>query len=352
MEEELATARRYLKALDLEPGVTWEEVKQTYRTLAQVWHPDRFPEGRSVHAAAQERLKEINAAYGWLARHRAVLGAFAGDGASGFAGTGASGFAGAPRSGAPPSGGRSRDPAWDMAYDPFPAAAARATRRRRATQIGWLQGIAIAGIVGIGVGLLVLSSRDVGVPFGSLREPPSANEVNFAAGGRANLHSGPAADSSIVGVRDGFPKTPSLAGLSAAEWRMVESACQPEKAEDPKAYYGCLRNYVSELEGSVGRPDLSGLALEERRMVESACSSDGREGGPAAYYRCLTIQWAELTESAGRPDLSGLSAGERETVESTCRPEGDVAGPAAYYRCLRDGLAEIEARTSEARDPS
>ena len=133
---------------------------------------------------------------------------------------------------------------------------------------------------------------------------------------------------------------------------MVESACQPEKAEDPKAYYGCLRNYVSELGGSVGRPDLSGLALEERRMVESACSSDGREGGPAAYYRCLTIQWAELTESAGRPDLSGMSAGERETVESTCRPEGDVGGPAAYYRCQRDGLTEIEARASEARDPS
>jgi hypothetical protein len=331
MEEELATARRYLKALDLEPGATWEEVKQAYRTMAQVWHPDRFPEGRSVHAAAEEKLKEINAAYGWLARHRAVLGSFAG---------------------APPSGERSRDPAWDTAYDPFPAAAARATRRRRSTQIGWLQGIAVAGIVGIGVGLLVLSSRDVGVPFGSLWEPRSADGVNYTAAGRANLQGGPAGDSSIVGVRDGFPKTPSLAGLSAAEWRMVESACQPEKAEDPKAYYGCLRNHVSELEGSVGRPDLSGLTLKERRMVESACSSDGREGGPAAYYRCLTILWAELTESSGKPDLSGLSAGERETVESTCRPEADVAGPAAYYRCLRDGLTEIEARTSETRGAS
>jgi len=349
MEEELATARRYLKALDLEPGATWEEVKQAYRTLAQVWHPDRFPEGRSVHETAEERLKEINAAYGWLARHRAVLGTFAAPGASGFAGTGAPGFAGAP-----PSGEKSRDPAWDTAYDPFPAAAARAARRRRrrATQIGWLQGIAIAGIVGIGVGLLVLSSREVGVPFGSLREPPSADDGNYPAAGRANLHSGPAADSSIVGVRDGPQRAPSLAGLNAAEWRMVESACQSEKAEDPKAYYGCLRNRVSELEGSVGRPDLSGLALEERRMVESACSSDGREGGPAAYYRCLTNQWAQLTESAVRPDLSGMSAGERERVESTCRPEGDMSGPAAFYRCLRDGLTEIEARTSEAPDPS
>lgn len=339
MEEELATARRYLKALDLEPGATWEEVKQAYRTLAQVWHPDRFPVGRSVHAAAEERLKEINAAYGWLARHRVVLGAVAGAGAPGFAG-------------APPSDERSRDPAWDTAYDPFPAAAARATRRRRARQIGWLQGIAIAGTVGIGVGLLVLSSRDMGVPYGSLREPPSADDVNYTAAGRTNLQSGPAADSSIVGVRDGPPKAPSLAGLNAAEWRMVESACQPEKAEDSETYYGCLRDRISELEGSIGRPDLSGLTLEERRMVESACSSDAREAGPAAYYRCLTIQWTELTESAGRPDLSETSAGERETVESTCRPEGDVSGPAAYYRCLRDGLTEIEARTSEARDPS
>jgi hypothetical protein len=29
-----------------------------------------------------------------------------------------------------------------------------------------------------------------------------------------------------------------------------------------------------------------------------------------------------------------------------------VAGPAAYYRCLRDGLTEIEARTSETRGAS
>lgn len=28
MEDEIATARRYLKALDLEPGATWEEVRQ------------------------------------------------------------------------------------------------------------------------------------------------------------------------------------------------------------------------------------------------------------------------------------------------------------------------------------
>ena len=33
---------QYLKILELEPGATLEEIKEAYRDLAFVWHPDIF----------------------------------------------------------------------------------------------------------------------------------------------------------------------------------------------------------------------------------------------------------------------------------------------------------------------
>lgn len=54
---------RYYKILELEPGASLEEVKQAYRDLAFVWHPDRFAQNTRLQAKAQIRLTEINEAY-------------------------------------------------------------------------------------------------------------------------------------------------------------------------------------------------------------------------------------------------------------------------------------------------
>src|SRR5579859_5071668 len=54
---------RYYKALGLEPGATPEEVKQAYRDLVRVWHPDRFSHDERLRQIAQDKLKEINGAY-------------------------------------------------------------------------------------------------------------------------------------------------------------------------------------------------------------------------------------------------------------------------------------------------
>lgn len=51
------------RILELEPGATPAEVKQAYRDLAKIWHPDRFPNEPRVQEKAQEKLKEINRAY-------------------------------------------------------------------------------------------------------------------------------------------------------------------------------------------------------------------------------------------------------------------------------------------------
>jgi hypothetical protein len=61
-------ARRHLAALELSPGASLAEIKQAYRDLARVWHPDRFSDPRLARRA-QERLTQINLAYAWLRRH-------------------------------------------------------------------------------------------------------------------------------------------------------------------------------------------------------------------------------------------------------------------------------------------
>lgn len=56
--------QRYFDILELDPDVSPEEAAQTYRDLASVWHPDRFPNNSRLRQKAEEKLKEINDAYG------------------------------------------------------------------------------------------------------------------------------------------------------------------------------------------------------------------------------------------------------------------------------------------------
>ncbi len=62
---------RDYEVLGLAPGASPEEVKEAYRDLVKVWHPDRFSSDPQLQQKAQAKLKEINAAY---ARLRAGLG--------------------------------------------------------------------------------------------------------------------------------------------------------------------------------------------------------------------------------------------------------------------------------------
>jgi len=49
--------------LDLHPGVSMKEATQAYRDLGRVWHPDRFLNQPRLAQKAEEKMKEINAAY-------------------------------------------------------------------------------------------------------------------------------------------------------------------------------------------------------------------------------------------------------------------------------------------------
>lgn len=56
----------YYQVLEIEPGSSQAEIKQAYRDLTLVWHPDRFPNNPRLQLKAEEKLKRINVAYEFL----------------------------------------------------------------------------------------------------------------------------------------------------------------------------------------------------------------------------------------------------------------------------------------------
>ena len=55
--------QRSLKILELGEGASEEEVRQAYKDIVSVWHPDRFPNNPRLRKKAENKLKEINLAY-------------------------------------------------------------------------------------------------------------------------------------------------------------------------------------------------------------------------------------------------------------------------------------------------
>ena len=62
-----STRDHYLSVLDLSLSATQSDIKSSYRTLVKVWHPDRFAHDPKLQVMAQNKLKEINEAYEYLA---------------------------------------------------------------------------------------------------------------------------------------------------------------------------------------------------------------------------------------------------------------------------------------------
>jgi hypothetical protein len=58
-----AQTNRYHRVLGLDATASSDDLKRAYRDLVQVWHPDRFTANPRLQKVAQEKLREINAAY-------------------------------------------------------------------------------------------------------------------------------------------------------------------------------------------------------------------------------------------------------------------------------------------------
>lgn len=64
--------QQYYTILGLQPGASLFEIKQAYRDLAFVWHPDRFPDTPHLKQKAEEEIKKINEAYQLLKSYQPI----------------------------------------------------------------------------------------------------------------------------------------------------------------------------------------------------------------------------------------------------------------------------------------
>lgn len=65
--------RSSLDTLGLREGATFADAKAAYRALVKKWHPDRFANAPRERERAEERMKRINEAYGWLSANPRVF---------------------------------------------------------------------------------------------------------------------------------------------------------------------------------------------------------------------------------------------------------------------------------------
>ncbi len=70
---EMDDLRECYRMLEVDPGASPELVKRAYRDLVKVWHPDRFTDDPGLQSRAQEKLKQINLAYGKAREARVIL---------------------------------------------------------------------------------------------------------------------------------------------------------------------------------------------------------------------------------------------------------------------------------------
>lgn len=67
----MSKLEHYYKILELEPDASLEEIRQAYKDLATMWHPDRAPQNNPrLQKKAQNKLQEINEAYEYLKGYR------------------------------------------------------------------------------------------------------------------------------------------------------------------------------------------------------------------------------------------------------------------------------------------
>jgi hypothetical protein len=321
-----------LDVLALRPGATPSEIKEAYRDLVKVWHPDRFGNDPRLRQKAELQLKLINEAYRMLQSN------------SGLGGMHAAGSESASTSS--PRATSSSGRAYGRRYSASPIPRnGRGRSSVNGVSVGWIYG-------GLGIWLILLaaylviehhpmqgarSSRDSAEQQSA--EIPVQQTAEASRAGHVS-HSTDLAGAEVRPRRAGSSKDPApgqfrVRSLSAAETEKLETLCSRQKelwGQD--AYRSCLKAQLDVMTKPAGKPDLSSLRVAERESIESVCSEARRLHGAAGYNRCETEQVASLAAEPARPDLSTLNDVDRQSIEAACTHLKTREGPAAYNRCL------------------
>lgn len=309
-----------LDILGLRAGATPVEVKEAYRDLVKVWHPDRFGSDARLRQKAEERVKQINDAYRVL-QSRSMTDV-------------------------DEIGSASRVAHHNV---PSPASSRSVPIRQHGRAKSYKHVLGVGRIYFVGVVALFLIAYVVfkHAVMNFAPSPALTVEVKHQAVNQVASTQRPAevVAGKLVEPKDSSSSNHSslaqfhVRSLSDKETAQLETACSKQKElEDQTAYQTCLSEEVNKITGA-SEPDLSALSGSERESIESACSKDKHLHGLSAYNRCLAAQVAELAAEPARPDLSALSEADRNSIEAACKKAKYQQGPSAYNRC-RAGFAK------------
>lgn len=314
-----------LEILALRPGATPTEIKEAYRDLVKVWHPDRFGNDVRLRQKAELQLKLINEAYRILQSNSGAGGMDASGSKSGFSSS---------RPNTSSSAGT-----YERHYSAWPMSR---NGRRRSGGARWIYPAVGIAVVFLGGYLFIIehvtmqgagSARDsaAGQSAGTPIQPPEGSQ----AGRSTDLNGAAIRPRGVGRSKDSALRQFQVRSLSAAETDRLEMLCSRQKELwGEVVYQSCLKAQLDVITNPTGKPDLTVLGNAERESIESVCSEARRLRGREGYNRCATEQVASLAAEPARPDLSTLNDMDRRSIESACTNVKDRQGPAAYHRCL------------------
>ena len=246
-----------LDVLALRPGATAAEVREAYRDLVKVWHPDRFGDDSRLRGKAEEKLQEINRAYRLLQSGVETDTPYV------------------PPSknvdstrGEPPRHRRS----------PFVLFLNIGAKRNRVIAI-WVW----SGLAGVCAGIVWALSH--GPSQTRAPETPAIRAEGPIAPGTTEPAPQQEPHASLKDRNRSHPaqsKSFRVRQLSDAEVAQLESSC-PKGTQDEATYAECVKAQLDP-----PAPDLSALDPADRSGIESACGHTKQRDGLAAYNRCLT----------------------------------------------------------------
>ncbi|MEA2544296.1 MAG: hypothetical protein QOH35_5662 [Acidobacteriaceae bacterium] len=305
-----------LEVLALKPGATPSEIKEAYRDLVKVWHPDRFGNDLRLREKAELQLKLINEAYRVLQSNPGVNARYA---------PGSEGAASSSPRDSPSSRG---------AYGRHDRASPISQKGRgrsggNGAAVRWIYG-------GLGI-LVILLAGYFFIEYAPTQSGGASHAaVGQQSGTRTPVEQAQAPRSRGVGrSKDQGSGSFRVRSLSAAETDRLQMLCSKQKELSGQvAYHSCLKAQLDWMTNPAGKPDLSTLRQPERESIESVCSEARRLHGQDRYNRCATEQVANLAAEPARPEISTLNDADRHSIQSACANAKSREGPAAYNRCL------------------
>jgi curved DNA-binding protein CbpA len=306
------SAEQALDTLGFTAEATNAEIKQAYRDLVKVWHPDRFGSDARLRAKAEDRLKQINAAY------RALE-------------------AGDFRRESPARSSAAGQPTYKPSTKPPTRSRASGDQTIRVL-LYVVSAVLLAALTGFAVHQIAanLPSSPALAPQQAAPEPEAVSTAKNSRRPQPD-----SADSRPSGSAD-F----QVWSLSQADSDRLQLACSRHKTGS-EAYRNCIKSQLDALRPSSAAPELVGLNTAERKAAGTACANARRSGGESGYGRCVRQQLAALAAEPTRPDMSGLSEADRNSIGAACQA-ARKRGAAEYDRCV----ARFARTLAEAQQPA